>query len=56
MAYYTLDNPRPAYDYDYTGNMPTYDGYFEDGYAIDGYNNEANVGGGCYDGDGIYGS
>ena len=54
MAYYALDNPRLAYDYDCVGNIPIYDGYTEDDYAFDGHPDEGNVGGGCYDKDYIY--
>ena len=54
MAYNALDNPYPAYDYECAGNVLVYDSYTKDGYAIGGYNNKANVEGGCYNEDYIY--
>ena len=56
MAYYALDNPRPAYDYDCACNIPTSYGYTKDGYAIDDYTNEANVEEGHYNEGHIYAS
>ena len=41
MTYYALDNPRPAYDNDYAGNAPMYDGYIEDEFAPKGYTESA---------------
>ena len=55
-AYYALDNPRPAYDYDCAGNVPAYDSYTESGYAFDGHSDEGHARGGNYDDDYIYAS
>ena len=56
MAYYALDFPYPAYDYDYAGNITAYDGYVEDCYTLAGHPGEGNVGKGHYDDDYIYAS
>ena len=50
-AYYTLNFPRPAYDYDYASNAPVYNGYTDDKLAPEGLTKEANAGGGYYDDD-----
>ena len=54
MVYYSLDNPHLVYDYDCAANIPTYDGYIEDGHTFDGYTYEAHVGRGYYDDAYIY--
>ena len=56
MVHYAMDNPRPTYNYDCTGNVPINDGYTEDGHAFDGYTNEANIGGVCYNKHYVYAS
>ena len=55
MAYYALDHPRPAYDYDCAGNTTVYNGYPENNYAVNGRRDEDHTGGG-YDDDDIYAS
>ena len=35
-AYYDLDNSRLAYNYDYAGNAPVYNGYANDELALEG--------------------
>ena len=56
MAYYALDNPRPAYDYDCAGNTNGYNGYSENVFTVDGRRDEGPVGEGYYDDDYIYAS
>ena len=51
MAYYALDFPCPAYDYDCAGNMTVYDSYMENDNAVDGRRDEGHNGGGCYNDD-----
>ena len=55
-AYYALDNPRPAYNNDYVGIAPMYDGYTDDELAPEGLTEEANTGGGYYNNVYIYAS
>ena len=55
-AYYALDNPRPAYDYDCASNTIAYDGYTESGYTIYDHHDEGHVGEGYYDDDYVYAS
>ena len=56
-AYYALDFPRPAYDYNGAGNMITYDDYVKNDYAIDVHRNEGHNREGYYmDGVDIYAS
>ena len=54
MAYYTLDNPRPTYDYDCAGNITAFDGYTENDYAVDSRRDEGHTRWGNYDDDYIY--
>ena len=56
IAYCALDLPRPAYDYNCTGNIIAYDGYTKNDYAIDGYRDEGHAKLGYYDDDYIYAS
>ena len=51
-AYYALDHPSPAYDYDCAGNMTAYGDYAKNDYAIDGHRDEGHNGEGYYD-DGV---
>ena len=55
-AYYALDNPRPAYDYDCAGNITTYDDYTKNDYTVEGRHDEGNTGGANYDDDYVYAS
>ena len=48
-AYYALDFPCPAYDYDGAGNAIAYDDYVENDYAASGCHDEDHDGGGYYD-------
>ena len=56
MAYYTLDNPRLAYDYDDVSNAPVYTDYANDEITPGGLIEKANAGRGCDDDDYIYAS
>ena len=54
MAYYALDLPHPAYDYDCVGTITAYEGYAENDYTVNDRREEGHTGGGYYDDDYVY--
>ena len=54
MAYYALDFPRPAHDYNGACNVIAYDDYVENNYAADGRRDEGYNGEGYYDDVNVY--
>ena len=55
-AYYALDFPRLAHDYDGAGNAIAYNNYAENDYAAGGRRNEGYNGGGYYNDVNVYAS